>query len=231
MVEVIVLAEGQTEEQFIKRVVAPVLRPLRVFVKPQLLNTSPNAQGGAVTFDRLQWNARNTLKGHPDAILTTFLDLYALDTGFPAFAEAKSKTNVHERVACLETALHQQIIQGAGCRPERFIPHIQPYEFEGLLFADVEALCAIEPEWHAFCERLARIREGFATPEHINDGYASKPSQRLANLLRPQYRKTRHGPLAAERITLAVMETQCGHFRGWMDTLRAACPGHHKAVS
>lgn len=34
MVEVIVFAEGPTEEQFIKRLVAPAVRHLQVFVKP-----------------------------------------------------------------------------------------------------------------------------------------------------------------------------------------------------
>ena len=89
MVEVIVFAEGPTEEKFIKQLVAPALRHLQVFIKPQTLNTSQTAKGGAVTFDRLKFNARNTLRQHPDAVLSTFLDLYALDTDFPAFEEAK----------------------------------------------------------------------------------------------------------------------------------------------
>ncbi|MBF0138813.1 MAG: hypothetical protein HQL74_00890 [Magnetococcales bacterium] len=36
MVRVVVFAEGQTEEQFIKRVVAPALLPSMVFLEPQL---------------------------------------------------------------------------------------------------------------------------------------------------------------------------------------------------
>lgn len=221
MVEVIVFAEGQTEELFIKRVVAPVLRPLQIFVKPQLLHTSRDAQGGAVTFDRLKWNARNTLRMPSASVLTTFIDLYALDTAFPGFAAAQSTGNVYDRVARLEEAMHREIVREVRCRPERFIPHVQPYEFEGLLFSDVEALCATEPQWHFFAGDLTRIRGGFDTPEHINDGHETAPSKRLTALLYPQYRKTRHGPLAAERISVAVMEAQCAHFRGWMERLRA----------
>jgi hypothetical protein len=40
-------------------------------------------------------------------------------------------------------------------------------------------------------------------------------------LLQPGYKKTRHGPLAAEHIGLPRMEQECPHFRGWMDRLRA----------
>jgi hypothetical protein len=220
MVEVIVFAEGPTEEQFIKRVVAPALRHLQVFLKPQMLKTSQEARGGAINFDRLKFNARNTLRQQPTAVLTTLLDLYGLDTSFPGFEEAKSKPDLASRVTHLNTALHQELVTHVGCRPERFIPHIQPYEFEGLLFSDTVALSQTEPGWQAREAKLAAVRADFETPEHINNSIETKPSRRLEQLLQPGYKKTRHGPLAAERVTLAAMERECLHFRLWMEALR-----------
>ena len=220
MLEVIVFTEGQTEEQFIKRVVAPLFNTHQIFLKPQTLKTSQDAKGGAVSFDRLKLNARNTLHQKPDAILTTFLDLYALDTSFPNFAEAKQYADVYARTETLETALHQSIVEYVQCRPERFIPHIQPYEFEGLLFSDVDSLVLAEPSWKGYLAKLKQVRGNFDTPEHINDSYETKPSKRLEDILSPKYKKTRHGPLAAQKITLSVMEQECAHFRGWMDKLR-----------
>lgn len=220
MVEVIVFAEGQTEEKFIKQVVAPALRHLQVFVKPQTLNTSQSAKGGAVSFDRLKFNARNTLRQNATSMLSTFLDLYALDSDFPAFDEAKRKADVYGRVQCLETALHEAITAHVGCQSDRFIPHIQPYEYEGLLFSDVVTLSTIEPTWAASLKNLSTVRSSVETPEHINDGYETKPSKRLEDLLSPKYKKTTHGPRAAERITLSVIERECAHFKGWMDALR-----------
>lgn len=221
MVEVIIFAEGPTEEQFIKRVVAPTLRAAKIFVKPQTLYTSQDAKGGAVSFDRLKFNARNTLRQNPNVVLSTFLDLYALDTSFPAIEIAKQKSDVYGRTECIESALHAAIVEYVGCHPDRFIPHIQPYEFEGLLFSDVAALSCTEPVWGRCLPKLKAIRAAAETPEHINDGYETKPSRRLEKLLVPQYKKTRHGPLAAERISLAVMERECIHFRGWMEKLRS----------
>ena len=58
-IEVIVIVEGQTEEQFIKHIVAPSLHSLKIFLKPQLLNTSKKAKGGGVTFDRVKLHSRN----------------------------------------------------------------------------------------------------------------------------------------------------------------------------
>lgn len=220
MLEVVVFAEGQTEEQFLKRVVAPSLRAQQIFLKPQTLNTSQDAKGGAVTFDRLKFNARNTLRQKPDAILTTFLDLYGLDTTFPDFTEAVKLADVYARTTRLESALHQAIAEHVGCRPERFIPHIQPYEFEGLLFSDVDALALTEPSWKNQLPKLQAVIAEFETPEHINNSYETKPSKRLEDTLAPKYKKTRHGPLAAEKITLSKMEQECAHFRAWMTKLR-----------
>ena len=221
MREVIVFAEGPSDEQFIKRVVAPALRHLQIFLKPQTLNTSKDASRDAVSFERLKFNARNTLRQKPEAVLTTFLDLYGLDTDFPAFQASKQKPDVYQRTEVLEQALHEAIVGHVGCRPERFIPHIQPYEFEGLLFSDPAALSLTEPAWQAYQPTLLAIKAGFETPEHINDSYETKPAKRLEKLLLPIYKKTRHGPLAAEKVTLATMEQECLHFRGWLGRLRS----------
>jgi hypothetical protein len=45
----------------------------------------------------------------------------------------------------------------------------------------------------------------------------------LANL-RPTYRKTLHGPLAAENIGLTAIEQACAHFAGWLQRLRVLLP-------
>jgi hypothetical protein len=218
--EIIVFAEGPTEEQFIKRIVAPALRHLDIYLKPQTLKTSKDASGGAVTFDRLKFNARNTLRQYPNAVLTTFIDLYKLDTDFPKFLESSKKLDIYQKVDSLEVALHAAIVEHVGCRPERFIPHIQPHEYEGLLFSDVDALVNTDPDWPNYRTKLLKIRNDAESPEHINDGFDTKPSKRLEDNLLPKYKKTLHGPLAAEKITLSAMERECRHFREWMDKLR-----------
>ena len=220
MPKVIVFAEGPSDEQFIKRVVAPALLPLQIYIKPQLLHTSKDAKGGAVSFQRLKINARNTLLQNRDTILTTFLDLYGLDTDFPAFHEAKIIMDVYARLKVMEDALTNAIVNHVDCRPNRFIAYFQPYEFEGLLFSDVDALIRTEPDWKNQLTKLKKVRADFPTPEHINDSFETKPSKRLEDILSPKYKKTRHGPLIAEQVTLAEMERECLHFKGWLDQLR-----------
>lgn len=224
MQEVIVLVEGQTEERFIKQIVAPTLHGLRIYLKPQLVSTSPTGRGGALTIDRFLRHARNTLRQKPQAVLSSFIDLYALDTDFPRFQESRDVGNVYKRVELLEQALHALVVQRTPCRTDRFVPHIQPHEFEGLLFANVDALASTEPTWAKALSRLRKVRSAFESPEHINDGYETKPSKRLENLLHPKYRKTTHGPRIAARISLETIEQECAHFRHWMNRLRGLHP-------
>ncbi|CAN5836045.1 hypothetical protein BH11PSE12_BH11PSE12_00740 [soil metagenome] len=221
MREIIVFAEGPSDEMFIKRVVAPALRPLNLFLKPQTLKTSQEASGGALSFGRLERYARNALRQNKNVVLTTFMDLYGLDTDFPAYVAASNAPDIYTRAKIIEDAMHAAIVGAVGCRPDRFIPHIQPYEFEGLLFSDVNALVTNEPEWQGYLPALQKVRADFETPEHINNSYETKPSKRLEEMLHPKYKKTRHGPLIGESIGLNKIEMECCHFKRWLDHLRA----------
>ncbi|MGL4767828.1 MAG: DUF4276 family protein [Formosimonas sp.] len=220
MIEVYVIVEGHTEERFVKDLIAPAFRHLSVFLKPLLMNTSSSQKGGAVTLDRLKYHLHRLMKQHPHAYFTTFLDLYALDTDFPKFRESLS-LDIFQRVQALQTALDDLITTAFTCRPERFFSHIQPYEFEGLLFSDVSSLVCTEEAWQKQEVALLDVRNSVATPEHINDGFETKPSKRLEKILQnPKYHKTRHGPLIARNITLSKIEQECSHFRSWMNRLR-----------
>lgn len=210
---VIILVEGQSEETFIRDTVAPAFWPLNIFLETRNF-------AGNVNFDRFCLHMRNILKERDDTIISTMLDLYRLDKHFPGYLNINHLPEVYQKVAKLEQQLHDYITVQYHCRPERFIPYIQPYEFEGLLFSDTNALIQIEPAWQKQVAELQAIRNAFETPEHINNSYETKPSKRL-ECLSPKYRKTRHGPLAAQRITLATIERECAHFHQWMERLRA----------
>ncbi len=217
--EIYILAEGQTEERFIKDVLAPSFRPNNIYIKPILMPTSKGHAGGAVNFDRFTRNVRNTLKQYPNAVITTMFDLYALSPSFPSVTEAAQIHDVYQKVSLLELALHRHVIDEHGCDERRFIAYIQPYEYEGLLFSDIEQLVSVEEGWECSQDTLQAIVDSVPTPEHINDGFETKPSARL-KALSPKYKKTRHGPLIAKQISLAVMEDKCKHFSEWVEKLR-----------
>lgn len=222
MVELIVVGEGQTEERFVVDVLAGVLALNEIFVTPRLVNTSTRGKGGGLNLDRIRRFIGHTLRERKDAFVTTLFDLYGLDTSFRG-VEGTANLAPSERARGIEAALHADVIAFAECRPERFLPHIQPHEFESLLFSDVNRLCEIEPDWADSAPALAAIRAEKPDPEWINDSRHTAPSKRLS-ILNPNYRKTLHGPRAAKHIGLDRIRRECPHFGQWFARLLALRP-------
>lgn len=216
MIRVHVICEGQTEETFIRDVISPILANQNVFVTARLIGTSNRQKGGALTYDRVRRFVINSLKEDGNTIITTFFDLYALHTHFPSFHECQKITDLYQKVEQLEQAFKNDIAQDNEAFVQRFLPYIQPYEFEGLLFTDIEKLTNIEPVWKKTTGKLISVRTEFATPEHINDGYETKPSARLEkHLNKPKYRKSLHGVLAIESVGIDKLLEECKHFQQW----------------
>jgi hypothetical protein len=222
MVELIIVGEGQTEETFVRDVLAHTLAANDVFATPRVIQTSPGHRGGALNLGRVRRFIRNTLRERDNTYLTTLFDLYALDESFPGVADTRGQPPA-ARAQHIEQLLREDIVAFAGCRPDRFVPHVQPHEFESLLFADVDQRCEVEPEWNVHRETLANVRAGVQDPEWINDSPQTAPSRRL-EVLRPRYRKVRHGPVGAARIGLDRIREQCPHFRQWFDRMVTLSP-------
>lgn len=217
MIEVVVVGEGQTEETFIRDVLKPHLAAKGIYLEPRgPISTSAGHKGGALSRDRVLRFLRNTLRERPHKYVTTLFDLYGLRSDFPGVAESATIADPIRRCESIERNLAAAAISISGCREDRFLPHIQPYEFEALLFSDVLRFAEMEPEWGRFVGALQEARDNVRSPEHINDGADTHPSARLKHLLRPSYRKPLHGSGIAQRIGIARMRSECRHFDGWL---------------
>ena len=221
MRRVCVVCEGQTEEEFISRVLAPAFYPSGLNLIPELIETSPGHKGGALKYQRVKRHLRNTLRQNSVPVVTTLLDLYRLDGEFPGIEDATKQSNLQQRLSILERSLHADVVAEAGCSPSRFIPYIQPHEFEALLFSDVATLVSVETGWARATTTLEAVRNAAPSPEHINDNPDTKPAAHLERELKfPNYRKRRHGPIAAQKIGLTKIEAECAFFAAWLDQLR-----------
>lgn len=221
MRRIVVICEGQTEEAFISRVLVPATIEFGIHLQGITVETSRGCKGGGLKYARLLLAVRNALASGNVAAVATLIDLYKLATDFPGYAEAMVQPHLSARLQTLELRLHQDVVAKVGCDQARFVPHIQPHEFEALLFSDIGALCSVESGWASSAPALQATRASAATPEEINGGDLTKPSSRLDAILRnPSYRKLRHGPIATERIGLAKIEAECLHFASWLAKLR-----------
>lgn len=214
MTRVYVVVKGQTEESFVNEVLAPALTPRRIYLYPILLAS----KGGNVNYFRVQKDVLRQLKQDRSAYCTTMLDFYGLGKDFPGTPLPPNLSNI-DKVIHIEQAVSRDIIaQAPELRPDlRFIPHLQLHEFEGLLFSDPTAF-ANGINQSNLAGPFQSIREGFPTPEDIDDGPTSAPSKRVLRLC-GSYRKVLNGTQAAKTVGVDAMRRECPHFREWFEHL------------
>jgi hypothetical protein len=221
MTRVCIVCEGSTESKFVDQVMTAPFAALGIYLEPLPIETSKGHRGGALNYDRVKPFLCNTLRQASAPFVTTFFDLYRLDKRFPGLEGLKQTNDLSQKLNRLCQALHQDVVQAASCIPQRFIPYIQAYEFEALLFSDVKVLTDTEPSWQRAYTTLLQARQSAISPEHINHGEATKPKARLEQELRnPLFQNTTGGILAAKRIGLSKMEAECLHFGKWLQQLR-----------
>jgi len=214
-----VVVEGQTEESFVKNILAPVLYQHKVYLTPIILGP-PGHKGGNTNYARVKKDVILQLKQDQAAYCSTMLDFYGLGRGFPGTPLPANLPNV-DKVTHIEQAVKADIIaESPNLRSDiRFLPYLQLHEFEGLLFSDPAALArglgqqGLAPQFEA-------IRRQFPTPEDINDDPNSAPSKRVRAIY-AGYRKILDGTLAAEAVGIDRIRQECPHFRQWIERLEA----------
>ncbi len=217
MIRVNVVVEGQTEAAFVGNVLAPEFWNKHVYLTPVLVGR-PGHKGGRVSYDRVSHDVLALLKQQRTAYCTTMVDLYGLGPGFPG-NPPPGRLSSQELVRQIEAAFKRDICERVPeFRPDlRFIPYLQLHEYEGLLFSDPTTFAVGINQGH-LAREFQRIRDGFGTPEDINDSPDTAPSKRVIAVY-PGYRKVIEGTQAAARVGVAAMRAQCQHFREWLEAL------------
>ncbi|MDE6437501.1 MAG: DUF4276 family protein [Muribaculaceae bacterium] len=221
-----ILCEGQTEERFVRDVLAPYLQQFNIYPKPILLLTSrkKNARGGMVSYSQAKHDLNLLRKQYADNgsehhVFTTMFDYYALPDDFPAFRQAAKINNAHERVEFLERKFAEDM------NINSFVPYIQLHEFEALLFSDISKLEYDYPRSHNEIMQLNKEAATFANPELINNSPETAPSKRIIKTLSDKYNynKVQSGAAVAALIGIDVILARCQHFREWTEQLRSVC--------
>lgn len=219
-IEVVVLAEGLTELTFIRDVLAPVMQPKNIYMHEVLIG----GIGGDVRFARAKKAIGIYLKHRNVKYITTMLDYYGIDSGWPGKSEVIQaistgrKITAHEKGVMVEDAT-LEIIKTcfSEYRPEiRFIPYIQMHEFEALLFSDASILAG---QIRVRLSDVEVILRACGEPEEVNDGPETAPSKRLLSLC--DYRKVKMGKTISEAIGIQAIREKCPHFNDWLNKLES----------
>ncbi len=222
MSRVIAVVEGQTERDFVIRVLAPYLINRGVYLSARLIG-KPGHKGGVGDYQRAKVDLMVVLKTDSSAFVTTMFDLYGMPLSWPKRQRESSLSGVDQAKA-IEQAMAVDICQALGRSfvSTRFLPYVQVHEFEALMFSEPVKLCDVMRAADKL-KQLAQIRNQFATPEDINDGPATAPSKRLQSIFF-DYRKRLHGMITAQHIGIEPMRLHCPHFNEWVSRLETVAP-------
>ena len=209
MTRLAVSVEGQTEEEFVKNVLAEHLRGCHVEATPILVGrVRGRAGGGSVSVHRLASDMAMLFWGFD--FVTSLVDFYGF-VGKGDSSPDQLEVRIHDAVCEKLTGTWDQ---------SRVIPYVQKHEFEGLLFSNVEAFELSFDLPEESIRALRRVREAFPTPEDINDNIATAPSKRISEIVR-RYDKVVSGSVLAMDIGLDVIRDACPRFGNWLDRLES----------
>jgi len=219
MIRVHVICEGPTEVTFVYSLLSEPFRAKGIELYPSLVGTAGH-KGGNFKYERLFNDVEKRLLGDKTSYCTSFFDFYGLPESFPGKIEAGKLSSVNEKATYLKTALVEKLSAKLGVDVvSRFIPYVQMYEFEGLLFSNPESL-ALSVGCTNTVEKFQAIRDEFDSPEAINNSPQTAPSKRIEKLC-IGYDKVTAGSIAAMDIGLSEIRKECSLFDEWLTELEA----------
>jgi len=222
----LVICEGQTEEDFVKEILREYLgqRDWHSVSARLMGNARQRSQrGGIKGWPTVRKEIIQHLKQDPHCYVTTLVDYDGLpDSGEKAWPGRANSTKqpYREKGAFIEAHLVSDLQNALGKdQPvaERFIPFVLVHEFEALCFADPSAFCTAigKPELAA---PMLAIRQKFPSPEAINDNPETAPSERILQHY-PAYQKPLVGNLGLTGVNFETIRAECAHFSAWIGQL------------
>ena len=222
MKNLVFIVEGESENEFVNRIIRPYLISHGIpsyFIKSIMITMS----GGGHGFNNIEY-FKNTIKPilhrEDQPIVTSFIDHYRLNSEkkLPGYQECIKETNVERKLAKMEEKL-QEAVQ--SIKPYRFfIPYIQQHEFETLLFANPADGFDLEDE--RIRHEIIELCNSFSSIEDINSTPQGAPSVRLEGIYakyKKKYNKAADAVDIAELTTIEKILEKCPRFKRWIDLL------------
>jgi hypothetical protein len=212
----LVLVEGQSEELFVSRTLAPHLEAHGIYVaKPILIWTKRNPSGGGhrggISHYQQIRNSLDPLLRDSTAWVTTLIDYYGLPGDFPGLAVSLALADPRARVESASKSFAENL------EHPRFLPFLALHELEAWLFAAPESVAGHFA--HAFlADRMRTILAEAGEAEMIDGEPATHPKARIFNLV-PTYKEVADGATLLGKIGIEPIRAACPHFAQWLARL------------
>ena len=221
MKRLILIVEGETELEFVKRLLIPYFSKQGIISSIHAIMISMS--GGGHGFNNIE-HFGNTIKpvlyNSDEPIITTLIDHYGInsESKLPGYTECLLEQDMAMRLNKMELKLYEYVQAIKSYR--YFIPYIQRHEMETLFFADPENGFGLEDE--RIKNEVINLCATFDSIEDINNTPEGAPSKRLADIYskhQEKYEKIVDGIEIAELTTIEKMLEMCPRFRMWVERL------------
>ena len=226
MIHLYIIVEGQSEEKFVKEVLAPYFANKNIFLYAECVITGQTklgkaCKGGGNSYKLYKNHIRKRIKQYEkqsNYYFSTMIDLYAIPNDFPKIDEAKRYySDKYQYVSFLEDAFCNDV----GKR--NFLPYIQLHEFETLLFCNIDAIVDefFDLEDAHLRNRIEEDISSYDNIELINDSHATAPSKRLDSYTNGEYcgRKTTASINILKATSIEIIKERCSHFNDWLNKI------------
>lgn len=213
MKRLIIICEGPTEQAFCNDILRDHFLPKGILLDAP---TIKHSNGGIVAWETLKKQIITHLN-EGNCIVSLFVDYYRIrdSYNFPGWMNSKSITDIYDRMRYLFEQMSLDI--DINLR-SRFIPYIQLHEFEGLLFSDISVFPNNFTKDELDFSLLETAVKSAHTPEEINNGPNTAPSERLKRAIKG-YDKIVYGSCLASDIGLKTIREKCILFNEWIEKL------------
>lgn len=213
MKRLIIICEGPTEQAFCNDILRNHFLPKGILLDAP---TIKHSNGGIVAWETLKKQIITHLN-EGNCIVSLFVDYYRIrdSYNFPGWMNSKSITDIYDRMRYLFEQMSLDI--DINLR-SRFIPYIQLHEFEGLLFSDISVFPNNFTKDELDFSLLETAVKSAHTPEEINNGPNTAPSERLKRAIKG-YDKIVYGSCLASDIGLKTIREKCILFNEWIEKL------------
>lgn len=219
-VNVMIVGEGASEQNFVDQVLAPYLAVKGIYLRATQISKK-GEKGGDVKFSRARRDVINFLKQREDLIVSTFVDYYGVKE-WPGLEDVRDLYEPTPDVIAKvmnDAAMSDIRAELPNAQVDRrYIPFTAVHEFEALLFSDAEILS------RELGIDITLIRNALAecgSPERINNHPETSPSNRLIAWTNGHYSKASCGIVIAGKIGIEKMRGQCPNFDAWLKRLEA----------
>ncbi|MDI9859039.1 MULTISPECIES: DUF4276 family protein [Flectobacillus] len=215
------VVEGETEKEFVDRLLIPYLyqRGISTHIQSVIISM----KGGGHGFNNIT-HFGNTIEPllhyQNEPIITTMIDHSGINSEqkLPNYLRCIKHNNTEQRISCMEESLKNYV---NSIKPyPNFIPNILRHEFETLLFANPSEGFDLEDE--EIKNKIIDLKSGYTSIEDINTNPDNFPSKRLERIFAAsgkKYNKIVDGIDIAELTGLETIIEYCPRFSVWLENI------------